>query len=169
MGYEQVVPEPLASVGYWDIREVRAGARGWVNSWSSSNMPASMKKQDKWMMGVWVSGEDRTGNEKWAEELWAQMDTAKMVHNMYRKEGGKQSAWQCCICDKEGCRRNQWYGKCGTPGCGGVRMEGTRQDTSLGRGKKAMSVLMGEAAWRIGSILRTFFTDASGMIINKEV
>ncbi len=88
MEYEQVVPEPLASVGYWDIREVRAGAREWVNSWGSSSMPASMKKQDKWMMGIWISGEDRIGNEKWAEDLWAQMDTIKVVQNMYRKEEG---------------------------------------------------------------------------------
>ncbi len=82
---------------------------------------------------------------------------------MYRKEEWKQSTWQCCMCDKNGCRRNQWSGKCDIPECGGIRMEGTRQDTSLGRGKKAMSVLMGEASWGIGSRLRTFFTDASGM------
>ena len=73
------------------------------------------------------------------------------------------------MCGKKGCRRNQWYGQCGTSGCGGVRMEGTRQDTSPGKGKKAMSVLMGEAAWGLGSRLRTFFTDASGMVVNKEV
>jgi len=28
---------------------------------------------------------------------------------------------------------------------------------------------MGEAVWQVGRQLRTFFTDASGMVINKEV
>ncbi len=169
MGCEQMVPEPLSNVGYWDIREIRAGARGWTNSWNTSNMPASMSRQDKWMVGVWISGEDRMGNEKWAEEMWAQMDTVKMIQNMYGKEVMQQSSWQCCMCGKKGCRINQWYGQCETTGCGGVIMEGTRQDTSPGRGKKAMSVLMGEATWGLGSRLRTFFTDASGMVVNKDI
>ena len=48
-------------------------------------------------------------------------------------------------------------------------MEGTQQDTSTCKGKKAMSVMIGEATKKAGQKLRTFLTDASGMIINKEV
>ena len=48
-------------------------------------------------------------------------------------------------------------------------MEGTQQNTSKGKGKKAISVVIGETTKTVEQRLRTFFTDASGMTVNKDL
>ncbi len=147
-----------------------AGTKGWRNSWNCHQLPTTMQKQSSWQIGTWITGKYRSEREKWAEQMWAQMETSEYQDNLYQSDVEKAAKeWKCQLCMKTGERWNQWYGKCINPECGGVRMEGTQQDTSTGKGKKAISVMLGEATKLAGKKLRTFFTDASGMVINKEL
>jgi len=136
MNQKQGMIEPVEDRGYWDVRSVRVGSRGWVNSWSCASVPATMEKQDEWQVGVWISGKYRVQGETWVDGLWTQMEAVSKQENMYGMSSEENTSWKCGMCQGQGVRWNKWYGKCEIPGCGGVRMEGTLQDTSPGRGRR---------------------------------
>ena len=43
LNMDQPVPAPLEDRGYWDIKTVTAGTKGWRNSWNCHQLPTTMQ------------------------------------------------------------------------------------------------------------------------------
>jgi len=100
---EQPIPEPLEERGYWDIKTVTAGTKGWKNSWNCHQMPVTMQRQSSWQIGTWITGKYRSEREKWSEQMWAQMETSNAQDNLYQcDEELSRQEWMCQMCMLKG-------------------------------------------------------------------
>ena len=154
------LPHSAGTSGQW--KEVVIDAQGWQweGAWGKQEKPMSVTQESVWRVWVWFRKEEEL---KYVEALEAQ---ATRVNNMYKIEAGNRD-WICPFCEKVGTDMGCYFGKCQTAECGGVRTAGTVQDVStIGKGKRKVDSIFLQGKKGMAE-LRTFFTDASGQVINE--
>jgi len=118
---------------------------------------------------VWVQSQVGTDIADWIHQVshggWP-------INNMYQVHAAtERTPWTCDMCQYTGKRLNEYFGICKNQGCEGVRTEGSRQDVTMGeKNKRRVDTVLIKSSQAGCNTTRThtYFTDASGQVVNEE-
>ena len=167
---EEELPDMLSEVGRWEATYLDWQSQGWESGRQQQWVPMGIQGESEWKVWVWTQGQAGEDTADWIHQVshggWP-------INNMYEeKTETKKQEWTCDMCHQKGQRINEYYGWCTNVQCGGVRTEGSRQDVSMGgkNMRRVDTVLLKSNNTEdiVGEGIRTFFTDASGQVINEE-